>query len=119
MYTKGASDRYVLDTAHGLVSLLDYTAANGADGDVKIELDINSLYFKDNFDAFNSHYISFTSFKQPAVIRSKETNARRHANTLCIATTNAVTRRAKAIEFQHTERLLHARFVKTSKVVFR
>lgn len=63
IYTKGTSDRYVLDTYDRLASILDYTAANGADDFVDIELDINSLYFKCNFNPFNFHDISFTSFR--------------------------------------------------------
>ena len=96
IYTKGTSDRYVLDTSYSLVSLLDYTAANGAYAYVKIELDINPLYFKDNIYAFNSHYISFTLFKQPMMICSKESGTQCHANALHIATTGAITQQSKA-----------------------
>ena len=95
-YTKGTSNRYVLDTAQSLASLLDYTAANGPYGSVKIELDITPLYFNDNYDAFNSHFISFTSFKKPVMIFSQETDAQRHANALRVATTGAVTRQSNA-----------------------
>ena len=81
--------RYVLDTDNKLESLL-YCAG----GFVDIELDINSLHFKDNFNAFDFRNISFASFT--TMIQSEETSIRRHANALRMATADAVTRRSAA-----------------------
>ena len=61
-FTKG-NDRYVLDTDDRLASLLDC-----ANGFVDFKLDINSLYFKDNFNAFDFRDISFAPFREYAKI---------------------------------------------------
>ena len=77
-YTKG-NKRHVLDTFDSLTTLLDHTAAesaaNATDGYVEIALDINPLYFKNDFNAHNPGDISFTSF-------SAYTPIQRHAEAL-------------------------------------
>ena len=47
-YTTGACAQYDLNTVHSLKMLLDFVAVNG--GYACIEIDINSLYFRDNFN---------------------------------------------------------------------
>ena len=79
--TKG-NKRHVLNTFDNLTTLLDHTAAkpadNAAEGYVEIELDINPLYFKANFNAYNPHDINFTPFSEYTTIQ-RHTKALKHA----------------------------------------
>ena len=125
-YTKGTFNRYVLDTAYSLAFLLDYTAANSVYGYVDIELDINLLFFKDSFNAFDFCDISFISFKHPATIWSKEVDVHRHENALCDATDDAAIRQSNAVELKiewfalaEANRIFnHNSIVRTTKLVF-
>ena len=113
MYTNG-NKRHDLDTFDSVTTILYYTAANVANGYVEIELDIDPLYFKDNFNAHDPGDISFTPF-------SEYTPIQRHAKALKNAMADTTDRRAEeawtfhqAAEAAKTQ----AQYVTTSKLVF-
>ena len=112
-YTKD-NQRHVLNTLDSLTTLLDHTAANAAGGYMNIDLDINPLYFKDDFNVYDPCDISFTSFNEYTMIR-------RHAKALKNAMADTTDRCAKeawtfhqAAETARTQ----AAFVNISKVDF-
>ena len=79
---------HALYAVDSLTPLLDYAVVN--DGYTGIELDINPLYFKQNFHPLHSQKTAFTYFTEPATAQDAQAETDRHTNSLYQATAAAL-----------------------------